>query len=1273
MMRGIAFLSVWVALTVFHAVADCAVSPYFAKAVPVWPAGRAETMNDTVRFRGSFIPPIGMPCILSLTGSTCYRVRLNGEFVAFGPARGPKGAFRVDCLDLSGRAKEGENLLEIDVQGANVNSFEYCEFPSFLQAELSVGGRTLLATSAAGDGFAAFDTHERVRRVPRFDYQRLFAEAYRIGGGSEERLSLEERPRVKLLPRRVPQPDYSIDSSFRKVKVRRLRNDPHVKTVVGREITLVGKNGYKGYKPEEFIVDVKGEIQRYVDDPDGSIATTLWRGGKVTAGFLGLEVRVVSPCRLVAFMSEMERTSFSGIDNDGGYAVFWDIAEPGDYTLEAFDPNAAMFVETFADGGEAEVAQVWMREFKSPLPYKRRFSGVDPELKVIYDAAAETLAQNSVDVFTDCPDRERAAWIGDTFFTARASYLLAGTTLVEDVFLENYALAPKFDGIPDGALPMVYPGEHPNGEFIPNFGMWLVMQTAEYAKRGGNPRTVAALTPKLVSFARYLEAFLNADGLLENLPGWVFLEWSEMAAHTKGVNYPSNMQYAGMLDALSALCGDAAYARRAAEVRRLVREKSWNGRWFRDCDLDDGCTEGCQYYAFFFGVADFDRDRELWNRLVTSCGPSRDAAKIHPELPASNSIFGYYMRFDMLLRTGRRDVLEREAKAYFLPMARATGTIWENKNASGSNSHGLSSIAAAFVDPPAVAYERTYIWPEGRMPFVQPHQVAAKTEETASLSFDPADFRRPYIDWYKPAPSRNTDLCVITVSGGAFDVCCDHERMRPAVEWLLNAGITVADVTYRTPRPAGLPVHQSAWADLQRAVRIVRSEADRRGFDPQKIGATGISAGAKAVLLVATSSLTPAYEPVDEIDSIPCNLAFAIPQAPAYVLTDGQGTPNSRDGDGEDIAIVPELKFDEKTCPMCFLQGGADEYSPLGSTRLYRKIRQMGVAAELHLFADRPHGFHGNMAKGEEGEAFDHWFFRVAEFIRQMNYDGRLGGEINLMSRFASDEARGFYEKEDIWPSGQTPPGFTNQCSPFIEWHFPKERKTAAVQIIFSGGGYHWNKPEGMEVTPARRYFNAKGMTVVTLKYREPRPAGGLAKHISAWQDLQRAVRIVRSKAAAKGLDPEQIGIMGGSAGGHLALMGATSSRRRTYLPIDDIDRLPCKVQWAVALYPAYALTDGVDGVNTNGGNTDDDRLVSDFSFDLDTCPVLFIHGDSDGYSAMASVKAWEQLRRMGVQGEVHTLATRPHCFQTSAAPGTGSYTYLDRIWEFMNHRKVVR
>jgi len=122
-------------------------------------------------------------------------------------------------------------------------------------------------------------------------------------------------------------------------------------------------------------------------------------------------------------------------------------------------------------------------------------------------------------------------------------------------------------------------------------------------------------------------------------------------------------------------------------------------------------------------------------------------------------------------------------------------------------------------------------------------------------------------------------------------------------------------------------------------------------------------------------------------------------------------------------------------------------------------------------------------------------------------------------------------------------------------------------------------------------------------------------------------------------------------------------------LPIDDLDKLACNVQWAVAIYPAYALTDGAEAPNAKGGNEDDARLVPEFSFDLATCPILLIHGDADGWAAMNSVKCWEQLRRMGIQSDLHTLVGRNHCFQRKAAPGTGSYTWMDRIWEFMNHK----
>ena len=169
------------------------------------------------------------------------------------------------------------------------------------------------------------------------------------------------------------------------------------------------------------------------------------------------------------------------------------------------------------------------------------------------------------------------------------------------------------------------------------------------------------------------------------------------------------------------------------------------------------------------------------------------------------------------------------------------------------------------------------------------------------------------------------------------------------------------------------------------------------------------------------------------------------------------------------------------------------------------------------------------------------------------------------------------------------------------------------------------------------------------------------------------AIRIVRSQAEERGLDPDRIGIMGSSAGGHLTLMGVTSSRHQSYWPVDDLDRIPCNVQWGIGIYPAYALTDGLEGPNSNKGNDDSDILSPEFSFDLDTAPMLFIHGDADGYASMNSVKTWEKMLMMGIQSELHTLACRTHCFQRNSSPGTGSYTHFDRIWEFLTSKKFNR
>ena len=93
-------------------------------------------------------------------------------------------------------------------------------------------------------------------------------------------------------------------------------------------------------------------------------------------------------------------------------------------------------------------------------------------------------------------------------------------------------------------------------------------------------------------------------------------------------------------------------------------------------------------------------------------------------------------------------------------------------------------------------------------------------------------------------------------------------------------------------------------------------------------------------------------------------------------------------------------------------------------------------------------------------------------------------------------------------------------------------------------------------------------------------------------------------------------------------------------------------------------LEDGADCGNKELGI--DAGFVKDFNFDIRTAPMLLIHGDADKYSSMASVRLWEKMRAMGIQSELHTLAERKHCFNREASEGTGSYTYMERILEFI-------
>lgn len=268
------------------------------------------------------------------------------------------------------------------------------------------------------------------------------------------------------------------------------------------------------------------------------------------------------------------------------------------------------------------------------------------------------------------------------------------------------------------------------------------------------------------------------------------------------------------------------------------------------------------------------------------------------------------------------------------------------------------------------------------------------------------------------------------------------------------------------------------------------------------------------------------------------------------------------------------------------------------------------------------------------------------------------------LAAFAALRAFAEPERVALWPEGAMPDVQQEMHeAPFIEWRMPEKQTSDACVIVVPGGGYMQTSIEGTAATTATD-FNARGVAAAILRYRTPRPAKPSAKHLSAWQDAQRAIRLVKREAPSRGINPERIGMIGFSAGGHLTLMCATSSSTNAYERIDDVDDIPVTLAFAVPVYPAYVLWDGANSKNSRKGN--DSEMVNDFLFDSATPPMCLVHGDADVYSAMGSVKIYHQLRKLDMPAELHIYANIKHAFGGSDNRVAEPKLWREEVWNWL-------
>ena len=347
--------------------------------------------------------------------------------------------------------------------------------------------------------------------------------------------------------------------------------------------------------------------------------------------------------------------------------------------------------------------------YENPDTAAYKYDFGDPDLNRIFRAAINTFAQNAVDVLTDCPSRERAGWLCDSYFSARTEALLTGDNLVEKSFLENYALCHQAPCLPEGMIPMCYPADHFDGIYIPNWSMWYILELRNYFNRTGDKRMREISKEKVLGLVEFFKKYENDYGLLENLESCVYVECSKCndPEYTAGVNYPSNMLWASALEAAAELYDLPELSEKAKTMRRTIRDLAWNGSFFEENAIRDQdgklvrtghTTETGQYYAFYFDVASPETDAELFEKMRVVFGPKRDVEQVYPQVYPSNAIVGNYLRLELLLRYNYKTQVLQECKDFFLYMADLTGTLWEYVKPTASLNHGFASIAAVYIE-----------------------------------------------------------------------------------------------------------------------------------------------------------------------------------------------------------------------------------------------------------------------------------------------------------------------------------------------------------------------------------------------------------------------------------------------------------------------------------------------------------------------------------------------------------------------------------------------
>lgn len=229
-----------------------------------------------------------------------------------------------------------------------------------------------------------------------------------------------------------------------------------------------------------------------------------------------------------------------------------------------------------------------------------------------------------------------------------------------------------------------------------------------------------------------------------------------------------------------------------------------------------------------------------------------------------------------------------------------------------------------------------------------------------------------------------------------------------------------------------------------------------------------------------------------------------------------------------------------------------------------------------------------------------------------------------------------------------------NVSAPTLTIYSPAaERNTGATVLVCPGGGYNILAMD-LEGTEVCEWLNSIGVTGALLKYRVPRRAGQ-PQHGPPLQDAQRALGLLRQQAAELGVDPQRIGVLGFSAGGHLAAMLSTHHEARTYPPIDGADQVSCRPDFCVLIYPGYLTPK-----NSTGEISPELEIKKGV-----TPPTFLAMAEDDPIGVENPIFYYLALKHVQISAELHLYPTGGHGYGLRRTRDLVT-TWPDRVEDWM-------